>query len=92
MNLRDFDRLIQRAGAIPDQVLDDAYKFFLKQTPIRTGNARANTYKTQDSIEADYPYAQRLDTGWSRQSPEGMTGPTEQYIEQTLNQRVRSIP
>lgn len=63
-------------------LLQSAYKYFVSITPVRSGNARRNTKLTRDSIEADYPYAERLDTGWSKQfEGKGMTGPTEQFLE-----------
>lgn len=67
-------------------VMDDAYQFFKKATPIRTGNARRNTYlaSNRDRIVGDYPYAQRLDEGYSNQAPDGMTGPTEDYINRRV--------
>lgn len=58
-----------------------AYKFFRDNTPVKSGNARRNTHLVGDTIEADYRYAQRLDTGWSNQAPAGMTKPTEQFIK-----------
>lgn len=61
---------------------DEAYKFFVQETPIRSGNARRKTRKNGKQIKADYPYAQRLDEGYSKQSPEGMTQPTEEFIVQ----------
>jgi hypothetical protein len=58
-----------------------AYKYFRDNTPIKSGYARRNTHLVGDTIEADYRYAQRLDTGWSNQAPNGMTRPTEQFIK-----------
>lgn len=66
---------------------DEAYDVFRKETPIRTGNARSKTRLRGDTIDANYPYAQRLDDGYSRQSPRGMIQPTLQY----LRKRVRQI-
>lgn len=59
-----------------------AYKEFVKNTPIRKGNARRNTKLRNQKIEANYPYAAKLDEGYSDQSPKGMTEPTQQLIEQ----------
>lgn len=60
---------------------DDAYKVFVKETPKRSGNARRNTkLKGKKQIQANYPYAQRLDEGYSKQSPEGMVEPTIDFI------------
>jgi hypothetical protein len=64
-----------------DKIPADAYKFFVKETPIRSGNARRNTtLKNKKDIVANYPYAQRLDEGYSKQSPKGMTEPTMDFI------------
>lgn len=60
---------------------------FKDLTPIDTGNARRNTkLKNKDEIEANYPYAQRLDKGWSRQAPQGMTKPFENWVRQKSKQ------
>jgi hypothetical protein len=60
---------------------ENAYKEFVKNTPVRNGYARRNTRLKNKSIQADYPYAGKLDQGYSKQSPDGMTNPTEQFIE-----------
>ena len=74
-----------------DKLPEEAYKFFKAQTPIRSGNARRKTRldKGKEEIVADYPYAERLDTGYSKQAPKGMTKPTEQYIKKRLKQIMR---
>jgi hypothetical protein len=64
-----------------DNIPNDAYKVFVKETPVRSGNARRNTkIKNKKTIEANYPYAQRLDEGYSKQSPKGMVEPTMDFI------------
>ena len=63
-----------------DRIPQDAHKFFVQETPIRSGNARRNTKLKNKNIVANYPYAQRLDEGYSKQSPEGMTQPTIDFI------------
>lgn len=72
---------IAQLDAVPDQ----AYTFFKAQTPIRTGNARSRTVLKKDTIVAAYPYAQRLDDGYSRQAPVGMTKPTEAFVKKTTD-------
>lgn len=69
-----------------DNLPDEAYNVFYKETPIRTGNARSKTRLRGDTIDANYPYAQRLDDGYSRQSPRGMILPTMQYLRKRLRQ------
>ena len=55
------------------------------------GNARRNTEKdvVNYKITADYPYAERLDNGWSKQSPNGMIKPTIDHIQRKINQYLR---
>jgi hypothetical protein len=59
-----------------EKIADVAYKTFKSVTPIRSGNARRKTKKEGKRIVADYPYAQRLEEGYSKQAPKGMTEPT----------------
>lgn len=65
-----------------NKVSDVAYKAFVKNTPIRSGNARRKTRKSGNTIDAEYPYAQRLEEGYSKQAPQGMTEPTLQEVRQ----------
>lgn len=50
-------------------------------TPKLTGNARQHTKLSGDSILAQYPYAVRLDNGYSKKAPDGMSKPTDDYIK-----------
>lgn len=68
-----------------DAVPDQAYTFFKAHTPIKTGNARSRTFLKNDIITAAYPYAQRLDDGYSRQAPDGMSKPTEAFVKKTVD-------
>lgn len=82
----------QRLNARLDQVKEvvsslqqGAHEEFVKQTPIRTGNARSKTDLQGNEIQANYPYATRLEKeGWSRQAPEGMSKPTIVWIRDQL--------
>ena len=65
----------------------EAHKVFKDETPIKTGNAKRRTRLQGEVIKADYKYATELDAGKSRQAPEGMSKPTEQYI----TKRVQAI-
>lgn len=104
VDMRGVENLFSDAAAVTEDLADDAYKFFVGITPIAAvngGNARRNTNlaSMKDSktglskatIEGDYAYAQRLDEGWSKQAPSGMTAPTERYIERRLDELVRKI-
>ena len=72
---------IAQLDAVPAQ----AYTFFKAHTPIKTGNARSRTTLKKDTIVAAYPYAQRLDDGYSRQAPDGMTKPTEAFVQKAVD-------
>ena len=54
---------------------------FKKLTPIRTGNARRRTNLKNQTIQANYPYVERLDSGSSRQAPQGMTVPFDRWVK-----------
>ena len=70
-----------------EKLAQQAFGVFRSTTPIRSGNARSNTHLSQNDIEANYPYAQRLDRGYSRQAPRGMTQPTDDYIAKWIRQQ-----
>lgn len=69
-----------------DKVPTEAHKVFVANTPIRSGNARRNTKLRKDTIAANYPYAKRLDEGYSKQSPKGMVEPTLKFIRERIKQ------
>jgi len=84
VDTRQFSKMIGLAQSQVDTIQDQAYQYFRDHTPIRSGNARRNTVQKGAAIVAAYPYAGRLDEGYSRQAPDGMTNPTVNYIEKTL--------
>ena len=70
------------------------HKRFVQHTPIRSGNARRNTTLQGNTIEANYPYAERLEDNYSPQTNgKGIAEPTIQdirdYIYQQTGIRVR---
>lgn len=91
-DLRSLEKEIERAF---DTACDRTYDYFKKTTPIKSGNARSKT-RYQDkpnrkTITGDYPYAGRLDEGWSKQAPRGMTEPSLQFLEDELGRQIRRI-
>lgn len=59
----------------------EAHKKFVSVTPIKSGNARRNTKLYNNTIDADYPYAQRLEDNYSPQTNgKGMVEPTIEHI------------
>jgi hypothetical protein len=69
-------------------LITEAHRYFKSITPVRTGNARRNTFKTAEGVDANYPYAARLDEGYSRQAPRGMSDPTIEHMEQIFDKLV----
>jgi hypothetical protein len=68
----------------------EAFTEFVKDTPKRSGNARRKTRLVGNKIVAGYNYAQKLDSGYSKQAPDGMTKPTEQFIEKRMKQILKA--
>lgn len=81
--LQDRLRYVERE-ITSQKLIDHGYPVFVRNTPIHTGNARRRTTKDNDEIRAEYPYAARLDQGYSRQSPDGMVQPTIKAIREYI--------
>jgi len=90
IDTREFDALMKQLELIPAESVKQAGTYFKNITPVRTGNARNKTKtKTKESrIEANYAYAGRLDEGWSKQAPKGMSDPTVKYLSDIINSKV----
>jgi len=72
---------LNRKNRALSKVPSESYEYFKGITPIRSGNARRKTRLQGQTIKADYPYAKRLDEGWSKQAPQGMVEPTIKFIK-----------
>jgi hypothetical protein len=72
-----------------ESVPQEAFAVWRANTPIRSGNARRRTRLRGNTIEARYAYAAALDDGASRQAPEGMSEPTEKFLDQKYKNKVR---
>jgi len=93
-NSRNMSNMLKEIKKELKKVPQEAYDFFVKTTPIKTGNARSKTKLKNGVIQADYAYAEVLDKGrhmtsrgarGSDQAPEGMTKPTEKFIQNRVN-------
>ena len=80
---------IQRMKSALEQVPAQAYQEWVKDTPIRSGNARRKTRLNKNTIVAQYPYAQRLDEGYSKQAPTGMTKPVTKFVQAQMAKIMR---
>jgi hypothetical protein len=85
-----FNLRIQKIKGIidPTVMAKLALPTFLTNTPIKTGNARKNTDAVKNEIQADYPYATRLDNGWSKQRPRGMSKPTIKFLQDYIKKNL----
>ena len=80
---RDMQRKLRKLDPLPKE----AHKHFVSITPIDKGNARRSTGFIQgNTIDAKYDYANRLNEGYSRQSPQGMTDPTIDFLRNKIRQ------
>lgn len=70
-------------------IAKEGYEFFKDITPEKSGNAKRKTSLRDTEIVADYPYAGRLDQGYSRQAPKGMTEPTIKHLSEVFKKRIR---
>lgn len=80
LNASNVRTKIERMNKQLELLPKKAHNFFVKETPIKSGNARRKTVLKGDTIEANYEYANRLNDGHSRQAPKGMTEPTISYV------------
>lgn len=83
---------LRKKTSLIEFIPKNAYRHFKGVTPKRSGNARSKTdYKSTSfggTIEANYPYANRLNEGYSRQAPDGMTEPTVDHIRDQVRRRL----
>lgn len=79
------NRIQRNLSTVPNEI----HRAWTKVTPKDTGNARNRTVLVNNTIEARYPYAKRLDQGWSKQSPQGMYQPTLQFFKRLIRQIIR---
>ena len=72
----------------PTELARVAFPVFKDFTPVREGNAKRKTKLKGDTIHADYPYAKRLDEGYSKQKGGvGMSEPALQAIQEYLDKK-----
>ena len=78
---KTFNGINKENAAMADSVVK-------KNTPIRSGNARRNWNKKVDKqgweLSNQVPYIDRLDKGWSKQAPQGITRPSIKEIKRKM--------
>jgi hypothetical protein len=70
------------------EIKQPALEEFRRLTPRRTGKARSNTLLQGTTIKANYPYAQRLEEGYSKQAPQGISKPWTKWMDAEVNKRL----
>ena len=91
INTDIFEKRMKKLEDLPQDAMDKTYPQLKKETPIRSGNARNKTKQNRLKIKSNYPYAGRLDEGWSRQAPRGFTEPSIKYLDKTIQEKVGKI-
>ena len=96
--IRTQDRITPSLNKISkelDSLAPGAFKEWVDNTPVRSGNARRKTRLERgsragaDVIRANYNYAVPLDRGSSKKSPQGMSRPTETWLRRALRRIMR---
>ena len=81
----DINNLEKELEKLVKDVANDTYAFAKANTPVRSGNARKNwtekTSKSNFEVKNNVPYIERLDKGYSRKAPNGITMPTISQIK-----------
>jgi hypothetical protein len=93
VNDREVVDMFKELKDMPQFVMEKTYPYLKSRTPIKSGNARNRTRLEKDKsvIGSRYPYADRLDTGWSKQSPQGFTEPATKEIDNLVTDQIRKI-
>lgn len=82
---KKLERRMREVNKFLEELPRNMSEEFVKNTPIRSGNARSKTtLKGGDAITADYAYAGSLMKGRSKQAPQGMTDPTIDWVRGEL--------
>ncbi len=91
VDLSSFNKQMAELKEQLSDLPEAAHNEFIKNTPVKTGNARRRTELRDTRIVADYNYSQELDQGRSKQSPDGMVKPTEQWIRKEVDRRLKGL-
>ena len=93
LNKADLKRLQNDIDKAITNSMDSTFTYYKKETPKKGGNARNKTKfnKSRNSINSNYDYAGRLDSGWSKQAPKGFTKPSLNFLEKQITRKFRKI-
>ena len=89
---RAVDKMFKELAGMPAEVMKETYTVYKNNTPIRSGNAKNRTkLETKLKIGGRYPYAGKLDEGWSKQSPKGMTEPSLKALDGFIKNYIKRV-
>ena len=91
INKGSVDRMFKKLNTLPQHTIKKSGQHFKKITPVDTGNAQRKTRTAGNQIKAEYGYAARLDEGWSKQAPDGMSDPTIDKMDDIITDFVRGL-
>lgn len=91
VNTKEVENMFDDLEDMSKSVIKEAFRFYKNETPVKSGNARNKTTLRNKQIKSGYPYAGRLDEGWSKQAPKGMTEPTIGHIDDLVAKELRRI-
>lgn len=93
LNQQDLRRLQKDIDDAISDSMQDTFKYYRQETPVKGGNARRRTTfnRSRNKIQSNYNYAGRLDTGWSKQSPKGFTKPSLGFLKKQIIRNFRKI-
>lgn len=95
-----FKTMTNELKTVARSVMPQLTAEFIKNTPHKSGNARAHTQLRGNTITADYPYAAVLDAGrgyrdgqmrGSEQAPEGMSKPVREAAQVIIPAAIAKI-
>ena len=89
VNKKGFTSLFDEISNIISEMGEDFYNEVKNNTPVDTGLAKNSWKKSKNKnstiINNKQPYISELDSGSSRQAPDGMTGPAIKTIQKNFN-------
>ena len=96
VDTREVDKMFEDLIDMDKDVMTDAFETFKENTAKDTGYARDKATKLKQKrknyyIHAQYGYAKRLDEGWSRNKPKGMTDPTTREIDDLVERYIKRV-
>lgn len=89
---KDFRALVAKMEDLPNKTMAATLPEYQKATPVKSGYARSHTVQqNKTTLLSDYAYAGRLEDGWSKQAPSGMTNQTINKMPAIVDKLLRGL-